>query len=144
MFLQEAGAKNVPNVSLDFVQEPKDLYKTLNINWHEWVRFAPKVAVIKGKVTDAGGPLANVKIEGRLRLETAGSAHTVSATSIYNFNDFRFLSTTSKDGSFELKNLCKGTYLLKFNLPGRKEVEHRVIVPAGQRTVSLDVKLDSK
>ena len=139
--LTAAGQKDVPKVSLGFVNEPQKLSRALSNQWKQWVDKAAKDGKITGKISINGKVITDCNVNAQLRLTYSSSAHSVAGTHIIPLRQLQLNATSNEDGEFEIANLCKGTYELTIDLPDRKPIKRRVLLRSNTDHEKLTVEL---
>ena len=112
----------------------------LHENWKQWVGEADKNGKISGNIKINGMAVANAKIHAQLRLTYSSSAHTMNGTHIIPLRKLKLSSISDDDGSFEIANLCKGTYELTIELPNQEAIKRRVLLGSNDDHQKLSIE----
>ncbi len=131
--LKQGGARDVKTVSLERPQLPDQALKDADLLFPKLARAALDAdpqGKITGRIVDASfQPIAGAAIRATLQFTMQmyagpGAYYLVG----YPATDERFRASTGKDGRFELSGLCKGTYMVKVEAPGRAWKERKAFL----------------
>jgi uncharacterized GH25 family protein len=145
--LQKAGARDVKPLSLETPQLPDEATKAVERLFQSKARealAADPQGRITGRVVDGSGqPLAGATVRATLQLSvlymSSPGANNVTA---YRGPMERFTAETGPDGRFEVSSLCKGTYSIKAESPGKAWTERKFVIAPDFTSAPLEIVLD--
>jgi beta-lactamase regulating signal transducer with metallopeptidase domain len=145
--LKKAGASDVKEISAEIPRLPAQALKDADALFPKWAKAAldgNPPGKISGRIVDGHGqPIAGANVQATLQL-TILSLTSPGANYLvpYRAADDRFNASTARDGRFELSGLCKGTYLVKVEAPGRAWEERKAFLAPDLKTASVEFVLD--
>ncbi len=137
--LKEAGAGDLKPISLELPRLPDVALKACERLFAKKVQEAldadPPGRIRCRIVDEHGRPIAGAKVKATLGFTVL----SISTPGSYFAGHYRppldrFRGTTGPDGQIELQGLCKGTYTIQVEAPGKAWVQRKVIVARGARS----------
>ncbi len=144
--LKEAGASDPKPISLETPRLSNVAIRDCDQLFQKKVKEAldadPVGRIHCHIVDDQGHDLAGAKVRASLQL-TLMMVATPGANQVLNYRQMldRLSGTTGPDGQIDLRDLCKGTYIVKVEAPGRAWVERKVILNPQLDPASVDIVL---
>ncbi len=144
--LAKAGSRDLPRFSLESPQIPPAAMNLISAFLQEKVSTAlaanPKGRVECRIVDDKGQPIAGAKVKASLNVTVLAMARWGAFWGLpYRKPIGRSAAASGSDGQLEIEGLCKGTYTLKAEAPGKAWAERRVIVTPELDPASVEVAL---
>jgi beta-lactamase regulating signal transducer with metallopeptidase domain len=143
--LKQARVKNLPlPPSLDFEQSSRERMVAIDTTFDHIATKAlaaePK-ARISGRVVDGEArPIEGARIRATLQLTTLMSGQPgANLVSHLRNSPPRFKTASGPDGTFTIAELCKGSYMIKVEVPGKTWLERRVTIPASLDPASIEI-----
>lgn len=145
--LKQAGARDVKAVSIELPRLPDQALNDANRLFPKLARAALEAdprGTIPGRIVDASlQPIAGATVQATLQFTMLMSMHPgANFVIVYRAGDERFRASTGKDGRFELSGLCKGTYAVKVEAPGRAWKERKAYLAADGGSAALEFVMD--
>lgn len=131
----------LPEVDSRFLSPPDGMELVLRDQWETWRKNVPQTASVRGQLRDSLGPITELAMQGRPRLELAGSLYTTLSTVILPHQDQVYRFETDTEGRYHLSGIPKGIYEISFQIPGQEREKRRIIVPANDSQVTYDIQL---